>query len=1664
MAGTFAAALAAQQTKPQWGQTAPLAETSPFRARTSIPTDVDGAELIPGWVYLAKQPGATAADPNQVATVNVVGYDGDVLIYKDAHGTLHRFPPTEVAKTAFTKTMQAPPMTEPTAHAYASATVTAAHAERSAEVLNPLLHQLEAYNATRAATLARVTADRDAAISDLFEQVKTTKRFEDTGPTDQGLYEAHTLHEVLVCLKAGLFDKAIVIAGDRLIDITAPDVAIKKYNSNMRAAASWVDAGRGPASDPTVRSAFQAAVDAKLAETVTLLPHRIGDQKMMPMKPNVKKSQKYGALSLDSTSRGVKGKDVTTNCVGSSALDVGEGDRRRNKHKTPRATEQRKPQQQQKAEQREPKKQSGLTKSDRDERKLQRQLWVNGVQNKLDNNTQKKQQRTRKRTNRRGGGQKLSLAPRVKYTLHVNDTVEQAQASPEHARRSRQTHSFVDYDVVHDLLQHGVKTQSFPDTAGPEVIVIPPATAATIVDNFTARSKRQQHARVAKYKTLKNKSFVLIAHVVDHFFTVKFDVKQNKLSVLNSLHGHREQATKDFATQLQKFVQMLNDGEVPTLEEVATIQQAQGDKADDRNTCAFHSVRNAMKHAKVGRASLELDGNRLKIRQADLEGWPAIQTQPKPQQPREEGTTTATGAEKKSTVHDADENKHAQRKGPTYAPKPNDQGWRATLTEAKEAGVPVEVTIGWTQKGDTKSNVAKWKWWAGWFDPTRNQVTWQHYYARGAWKTMTPCTDTITAQKNYEIRSLEFFYEYNGATRAFFKAQLHDDVLVKAADCKVIKEVFRTVQGIKKETVGEHRNILRRILREAPKHGDVTLGQLVAQVLQAWSSERNWKATHEARKANSTIGLFAKLPLYTNIERGVALKQSALFADYHRAVGIRAAAERVVFPQALRPTQYNKFVDNWCRMPRASPNQAPRIAVAMSFISAGRFGDVCKVQRRDVQLERDVDGHTLDIVFLRGKSARLSEPHRVQLPIPEHKAEEVVMRIRWWLNKFKDNEFLFQMNSGNQWKHFYKDARTALREVDSSLELRSMRRGRLQQLATTMDIPGLLKVSGHKQESTLRRYLGWNEAAIAHKKGIVNAARQAQEAGGGLEMSGGGIALPEWWKRPGQLTPQLAEVLPATDRQAEVDKAKQNLHIKHVGPYSLQQFDQMAIEVNMKEEWDNVKKYITDPSMFEGVDETPIRATRLRHEFVQKMVQFGHAREVNEEEVKGYIRLFGTLEVEKGRTRAIKHPPEINEWITKDDLLGIQLPTLTEQRQQVEAADYAVELDGASFFDGFVVHPRIAARQAFKSGGKTYLYDRLLMGVRYAVDIAQVAMKILARKAMQDAKKQHGKAYNVTEQTNIDNVRFAGERPHVLTTARLFVQAAQTAGVTITQPDDETEKLWEQRKHKWLGAMYDLKTRTTSLAAKSLNKINASWKNRAAWSIRQLAAHYSLLFWATRILRLDVSQKFAAMKAYRELATLLQEADDAGVWDKPAKLPKKAYEELEKWTAEASSNTPVNFVTRAPQHTLFIDASRYRWGAVCWCHDSNEVTVLSRRWDNATSKKGMEHSTQAEPLAVTRALKTYLQSHPDARAVRVFTDSITARAAHRKGYAADYNINSAVRTVKKDLPDVHIEVHHIAGKNNPGDDPSRGKRTRRWSVGELAELAKGAMGKEQHTR
>jgi len=146
-----------------------------------------------------------------------------------------------------------------------------------------------------------------------------------------------------------------------------------------------------------------------------------------------------------------------------------------------------------------------------------------------------------------------------------------------------------------------------------------------------------------------------------------------------------------------------------------------------------------------------------------------------------------------------------------------------------------------------------------------------------------------------------------------------------------------------------------------------------------------------------------------------------------------------------------------------------------------------------------------------------------------------------------------------------------------------MRRGRLQQLALGgMAIPDLMKVSGHKQESTLLRYLGWGATERDARDRVIQHTLRATNHSD--QRGGGEHDAQEWWFRhPGCAAPPSTAIAISKDLTENKKLARDTLHIKKVGPYNQLVLDGMAEKVGRGAPWQEVTKFIRSGEWHEGV-------------------------------------------------------------------------------------------------------------------------------------------------------------------------------------------------------------------------------------------------------------------------------------------------------------------------------------------------------------------------------------------------------------------------------------------------------------------------------------------------
>jgi hypothetical protein len=444
-------------------------------------------------------------------------------------------------------------------------------------------------------------------------------------------------------------------------------------------------------------------------------------------------------------------------------------------------------------------------------------------------------------------------------------------------------------------------------------------------------------------------------------------------------------------------------------------------------------------------------------------------------------------------------------------------------------------------------------------------------------------------------------------------------------------------------------------------------------------------------------------------------------------------------------------------------------------------------------------------------------------------------------------------------------------------------------------------------------------------------------------------------------------------------------------------------------------------------------ARGLSPEDVADLLLAGKIEPTTEADAKNTVRIFKVAELAKRRFRLIGWTKNINDVWT--EVLSVVFESIRERHEAVWRGDYAITVDFKSWYDQFQLHALIRAYHTFLVGSDAYRLCRLPMGQRQSVPIGHYTTLLLLDQTVA----AHTSAY-------IDNVRFVGSREDVINDAAVFFLRCKAAGAQLNELDlssittlDDARVAAAQlvaSSSEWLGEHVNYHQKQVKCSDKTLQKVRITWAARASWSWQTMAAHFSLLFYASSTLGLSLAPFFGALRYYRRASSLL--SDCPARWGERANplLPHEL-DALDRWTQSVLANVarrvpnpgaPVDYV-------VVTDASAWGWGALVYDASSGCVRVHQHEWDDAFT--GRAQSTRAEPEAIWRALCKTLSADVRCR-VLVLTDNSPAVAALTAGYSPSFDLNAIVGRVRASFPLVDLMVVHVPGKTNPSDPLSRG--------------------------
>ena len=811
----------------------------------------------------------------------------------------------------------------------------------------------------------------------------------------------------------------------------------------------------------------------------------------------------------------------------------------------------------------------------------------------------------------------------------------------------------------------------------------------------------------------------------------------------------------------------------------------------------------------------------------------------------------------------------------------------------------------------------------------------------------------------------------------------------------------------------EHQRVLALIGKAPLQYDGWNLPEALLEILSQEKRARNWKWSTISKKSASLQAACRLLPLYKQCAP-VLLHQYPVWSQGLKTWARKSKEES---PRSV----YAATVQDIDRAISLTTDKAVQSLLAVSWLCCARIGDVLQLTHTDVKWSSPL----LTVTHRKGKTIAARGPYSLHTTVPQ-KWRELI-------------HYTMSTQTGKLWPSMSTTiALKALRAANTQMECRSIRRGALQCMANAgTDEETLRLFSGHTSVAMLRRYLAWG--AIGSAK-ITTMTSAASVLGGGYREE----RRPHFIKCLGSEAPSSTEFFRLAGKSNYRDRRANGLplHSKPVtGSVDLQRVRTWPLPMDLKRLVTNNLRWLDDPSIYyEYLSSGTARSqSKLRYspKDLDILLRTGKIRVACPPLAFGGARGFTVIEAEKHRRRPI-YEPYVND-------LFRRVPTVrfmsAEQRHKILAkGKYAAAFDFSAWYDQLGIDPQIGAFLAANQGSKWFAPTTLPMGFRPSCATAQSVTWAIV----------HGIEAGTTCRviTYIDNVIIVGaDKSEVRRVAERFVSRAREAKAVLND-----EHIHIQTCLDILGERVDLAAGTRTLTAKTRDKVSVVDKYLTArvplktaptfakdqqtplidlqMSRRELAATVGVLLFASRVLSVHLSHHYWPLRIWRE--TMGSTHWDEWASDLPP-IPTATAREFITWARRVleAKPAPLTNPPSAPGLALFVDASASGWGMVA-VRDGGTLCA-GHRWPDP-----IDSSVVAEPLATWAAICRAVK--PGDKSITIFTDHLPLVYAGNRGYAKCFTYNTLLQRIQSVFPALSFRFEHIAGINNPSDEPSRGKK------------------------
>lgn len=278
----------------------------------------------------------------------------------------------------------------------------------------------------------------------------------------------------------------------------------------------------------------------------------------------------------------------------------------------------------------------------------------------------------------------------------------------------------------------------------------------------------------------------------------------------------------------------------------------------------------------------------------------------------------------------------------------------------------------------------------------------------------------------------------------------------------------------------QHRRHLREFrewLLARPVMVPRPLEETAAYFMQEVGFNRKWQWQTLHRSLCSLVGAMSNAPLYCNLPHPVHLNS---VAPHFRAA---LSSANQLAQQSQPHGQVAVGLEHITVAVEEEPRLWARVALLLMWLSSARVGCVLQLRVEDLRLETNGN---LQLHFAHGKGVRLRGPYTVGCKVTGEWRTLIETYLAERRSAAAPSDLLFPATEECPLPRRITRLLSSIRVAHPAMNLRAMRRGSLQTVASSAEAPikSVMERAGHTSDRTTRRYLDFGRRDVeAHREG-----------------------------------------------------------------------------------------------------------------------------------------------------------------------------------------------------------------------------------------------------------------------------------------------------------------------------------------------------------------------------------------------------------------------------------------------------------------------------------------------------------------------------------------------------------------------------------------------------